>query len=75
MKIYDGGSDKDFRLGSITGSSNAIISSTGNQVFISYLYVKGVGNGFSASFTFGKKLYSFPFEYFELINQYFLKKL
>ena len=71
MKIYDGGSEKDIELSSITQTSNAIISSTGNQVFISYLYVKGVGSGFSSSFTFGKKLYSFPFEYFELINQYF----
>ena len=59
MKIYNGGSNKDSQLNVFTG--NALPSaknSTQNQIFISYTNNGdgAPGKGFSASFTFGKKV-------------------
>ena len=64
MKIYDGGSDKDSQLNSITGNTlPSTITSSGNQMFISYTNNGdgAPGKGFSASFTFGKKVTDFSF--------------
>ena len=59
MRIYDGGSDKDNQLNVITGNTT-LPPSTGNQLFISYTSNSiGAGKGFSASFTFGKKVANF----------------
>ena len=59
MKIYDGGSDKDSQLDVLTGNAlPPAIKSSGNQMFISYTKNGDVapGKGFSATFTFGKKV-------------------
>ena len=64
MKIYDGGSDKDSQLNSFTGNTlPSTITSSGNQMFISYTNNGdgAPGKGFSASFTYGKKVTDFSF--------------
>ena len=69
MKIYDGGSDKDSQLNVFTGNSlPSTTSSSGNQMFISYVNIGigGPGKGFSAYFTFGKKEGTY-FSFFELV--------
>ena len=68
MKIYDGGSDKDFLLNAFTGNTlPSTTLSTGNQMFISYTNNGNgaPGKGFSASFTFGKKVTNFNFFNYE----------
>ena len=60
--MYDDGSDK--KLSSeIVLKGNKTISSTRNQIFISYRHNENgaPGKGFSASFTFGKKLTNYNF--------------
>ena len=64
MKIYDGGSDKDSQINVFTGNTlPATITSTSNQMFISYTNNGdgAPGKGFSASFAFGKKVTDFSF--------------
>ena len=64
MKIYDGGSDKDSQLDVLTGNAlPPVIISSGNQMFISYTNNGdgAFGKGFSATFTFGKKVTNFIF--------------
>ena len=59
MKIYDGGSGKDPQVNVFTGNIlPSTISSSGNQMFISYTNNGdgAPGKGFSASFIFGKKV-------------------
>ena len=54
LKVYDGGSDIDDELSSMTENSTLTqVTSTGSQVFIS-LTSNGnrLGNGFSASISF-----------------------
>ena len=58
FKIYDGGSDRDELLISMTGG-NSITSpakSLGNQLFIDFILLNGYefGKGFTAKITFGK---------------------
>ena len=55
MKIYNGGSDKDELLITITGNSLPLpVTSMGNQMFIIFMTDgSGVGKGFSAIITFG----------------------
>ena len=72
MKIYDGGSDKDSQLNVFTGNTvPSTTLSSGNQMFISYeKNGDGAhGKGFSASFTFGKKVTNFSFS---IIGNFFL---
>ena len=60
--MYDDGSDK--KLSSEKDlTQNKKISSTRNQIFISYRYDGNgaPGKGFSASFTFGMKLTNYNF--------------
>ena len=62
MKIYDGGSDKDSQINVFTGNTlPSTITSSGNQIFISYKNNGdgAPGKGFSASFTFSKKVTNF----------------
>ena len=62
MKIYDGGSDKDSQINVFTGNTlPSTITSSGNQMFISYTNNGdgAPGKGFSASFTFGMEVKSF----------------
>ena len=61
VRIHDGGGDKDSIL--FNGNTPPLmILSTVNQVFISYTSNgNGAGKGFSASFTFGKKVANFNF--------------
>ena len=64
MKIYDGGSEKDSQLNVFTGNALPFTTlSTGNQMFISYTNNGNgaFGKGFSATFTFGKKITNFIF--------------
>ena len=65
MKIYDGGSGKDPQLNVFTGNDlpSATTFSTQNQMFISYTNNGdgAPGKGFSAAFTFGKKVTKFDF--------------
>ena len=69
LRIYDGGSNKDNQLNFFTG--NTLPPSTGNQLFISYTSNSiGAGKGFSASFTFGKKVANFNFFYHWTCNVY-----
>ena len=59
MKIHDGGSDEDSLLNVFSGNTLPPTTlSSGNQVFISYTNNGdgAPGKGFSASFTFGKKV-------------------
>ena len=55
MKFYDGGSDKDELLNSVTGySATSPTTSLRNQMFIKFSSDgSGVGNGFTAKITFG----------------------
>ena len=57
MKFYDGGSDKDELLSSVTGNSApSPVTSLRNQIFIkfiSYPYSNGIGKGFTAKISFG----------------------
>ena len=73
MKIYDGGSDKYCcQLNVFTGNTlPSTISSYGNQMFISYTNNGdgAPGKGFSASFTFGKKVTNFS--KFKIICNFF----
>ena len=60
MLIYEGGSDKDTTLGGFTGNDGLYTTtlSSKNQMFISFTSNnnEAFGKGFSASFTFGKKV-------------------
>ena len=63
----------DLLLGDFTGNtpSPLTISSTGNQMFISYTSNgNGLGKGFSASFTFGKNVTNFSFFSIKKCNKY-----
>ena len=55
MKIYDGGSDKDALLISVTvNSAPTPVKSVGNQMFIIFTSdSNGVGKGFAAKIAFG----------------------
>ena len=55
MKIYNGGSEKDELLKSVTGNSiPSPVKSLGNQVFVIFnTDGSAVGKGFSAIITFG----------------------
>ena len=55
LKIYDGGSDKDELLNSLTGNSiPSPVTSLGNQIFITFTSDgNGVDKGFTAKITFG----------------------
>ena len=55
LKIYNGGSEKDELLKSITGNSiPSPVKSLGNQVFVIFnTDGSAVGKGFSAIITFG----------------------
>ena len=57
IKIYNGGSDKDELLISITGNSvPSPATSLGNQLFIVFTSDgNAVGKGFTAKITFGNK--------------------
>ena len=74
FKIYDGGSDKDSQLDALTGNAlPPVISSTGNQMFISYTN-NGYGapaKGFTASFTFCKKVTKFNFSGINTCNKFY----
>ena len=56
MSLYDGGSEIDTHMMSVTGNTYpGIISSSGNQMFISFTTDgHGLGKGFSAVIMFGK---------------------
>ena len=55
MKLYDGGSDKDELLISVTGNSApSLVKSLRNQIFIMFTTDSyGVGKGFTANIEFG----------------------
>ena len=55
--MYDGGSEKDELLNSLTGNSiPSPVTSLGNQIFITFTSDgNGVGKGFTAKITFGNK--------------------
>ena len=55
MKIYDGGSDKDDLLTSVTGNFvPSPVTSLGNKMFIIFTSdSNGVGKGFTGKITFG----------------------
>ena len=55
MKIFDGGSNKDELLNSLTGNSvPSPVTSLGNQMFIIFNSDgNGVDKGFTAKITFG----------------------
>ena len=57
MKIYDGGSDKDESIISLSGNSApSPVTSLRNQMFIIFTTDgNGVGKGFTAKITFGNK--------------------
>ena len=56
LRFYDGGSVIDTYLGSVTGTSASTVSTTGNQMYISFLTNgHGSGKGFSALIMFGKE--------------------
>ena len=53
--MYDGGSDKDDILIGETGNSiPSQVTSTRNQMFITFITDGGVGKAFTANITFGK---------------------
>ena len=60
VRIHDGGGDKDAILFN-ENNLHPNIKSTANQVFISYTSNSNgdFGKGFSASFSFGKKVINF----------------
>ena len=64
MIIYNGGSDLAYQFIFFTGNTLPPTTlSTGNQMFISYT-INGdgaPGKGFSATFTFGKRVTNFCF--------------
>ena len=66
MKVYDGGSDNDILLNGLTGNNlPAAISSSGNQMFISFNRTGNeVVKGFLISFTFGKAIERFSLKHF-----------
>ena len=55
LKIYDGGSDKDELLNSLTGNSiPSPVKSLRNQMFITFTADgNGLGKGFTAKISFG----------------------
>ena len=56
MNFYDGGSDKDDIFLAETGNSiPSQVTSTRNQMFITFITDGGVGKGFTANITFSKK--------------------
>ena len=56
LNFYDGGSEIDTILSSVTGFWAFTVSSTGNQMFISFTTDgHGSGKGFSALITCGKE--------------------
>ena len=59
MKIYNGGSDKDESIISLSGNSvPSPVTSLGNQMFIIFTTDgNGVGKGFTAKITFGIRTY------------------
>ena len=59
MKIYDGGSDKDESIISLSGISvPSPVTSLGNQMFIIFTTDgNGVGKGFTAKIAFGSKTF------------------
>ena len=67
MKVYDGGSDNDILLNGLTGNNlPTTISSSGNQMFISFNRTGNeVVKGFLISFTFGKAIERFSMKYFQ----------
>ena len=66
LKVYDGGSDRDILLNFLTGNNlPATISSSGNQMFISFNRTGNeVVEGFLISFTFGKAIERFSLKHF-----------
>ena len=60
MKIYNGGSDKDESIISLSGNSvPSPVTSLGNQVFIIFTTDgNGIDKGFTAKITFGNKLFT-----------------
>ena len=58
MKIYNGGSDKDESIISLSGNSvPSPVTSLGNQMFITFTTDgNGVGKGFTAKITFGIRI-------------------
>ena len=67
LKVYDGGSDRDILLNFLTGNNlPATISSSGNQMFISFNRTGNeVVEGFLISFTFGKAIERFSLKHFQ----------
>ena len=68
--MYDDGSDKKLSSEKYL-TQNITISSSGNQIFISYRFDGNgaPGKGFSASFTFGMKVTYYNFlNYYRLVN-------
>ena len=59
MNIYEGGSNQDELLFSLTGNSvPSPVISLGNQIFITFtIDGNGVDKGFTAKITFGKSLF------------------
>ena len=57
MKIYNGGSDKDESIISLSGNSApSPVTSLRNQMFITFTADgNGVGKGFTAKITFGNR--------------------
>ena len=58
MSLYDGGSDIDDLLISVTGNSApSLVTSLRNQIFIMFTTNSNeIGKGFTAKFTFGNKI-------------------
>ena len=58
MRLFDGGSDRDYLLRSETGNYlPSAVKSSRNQIFITFITNSngvGIGKGFTAKFTFGK---------------------
>ena len=59
LKMYDGGSEKDELLNSLTGNSiPSLVTSLGNQMFIIFTTDGNeVGKGFTTRITFGIRTY------------------
>ena len=57
MRLFDGGSDRDYLLRSETGNYlPSAVKSSRNQIFIMFITNSngvGIGKGFTAKFTFG----------------------
>ena len=58
MELYDGGSNKDEWLNSLTGNSvPSPVTSLGDQMFIIFITDgNGIGKGFTAKITFGIRI-------------------